>query len=319
LLTNSYFVREQLHCEQVAVQLHPKQTLMTKILLDTDIGTDVDDAVALAYLLSHPDCELLGITTVTGEAEKRASLVSVLCKAAGKEIPIYPGADRPMQGPQRQPIAQQAAALPRWPHQTDFPQGQAVEFLAETIRAHPGEVTLLTIGPLTNAGMLFSTYPDVAALLAGLVMMGGNFDEAGSEGGRIEWNVAGDPLASEIVYAATVGLHRSLGLNVTQKVIMSAEEVRKRFTAPLLGPVLDMAEIWFAGFYPFITYHDPLAAATIFEPDLCAYQQGTVTVDKTDKPGKTIWQPGQADAPHQVAMTVDADRYFEHFFHVVGS
>ena len=51
---------------------------MTKILLDTDIGTDVDDAVCLAYLLSHPDCELLGITTVTGEAEKRASLASVL-------------------------------------------------------------------------------------------------------------------------------------------------------------------------------------------------------------------------------------------------
>src|SRR5687768_16026114 len=106
---------------------------MTKILLDTDIGTDVDDAVCLAYLLSHLDCELLGITTVTGEAEKRASLASVLCKAAGRDIPIYPGADNPMQGEQRQRIAQQAAALPRWPHETDFPKGQAVEFLATTI------------------------------------------------------------------------------------------------------------------------------------------------------------------------------------------
>jgi purine nucleosidase len=83
---------------------------MTKVLLDTDIGTDVDDAVALAYLLSHPDCELLGITTVTGEATKRASLASVVCKAAGKEIPIYPGAEHPMQGEQRQPAAQQAAS-----------------------------------------------------------------------------------------------------------------------------------------------------------------------------------------------------------------
>jgi inosine-uridine nucleoside N-ribohydrolase len=224
-----------------------------------------------------------------------------------------------MQGPQRQPIAQQAAALPRWPHQTDFPKEKAVDFLADTIRAHPGEVIFLTIGPLTNAGMLFSTYPEVAALLAGFVMMGGNFDEAGSEGGRIEWNVAGDPLASEIVYAAAVRPHRSLGLNVTQKVVMSADEVRTRYTAPLLRPVLDMAETWFSGFYPFITYHDPLAAATIFEPELCTYQEGKVTVDNTDKPGKTIWQPGQADAPHQVAMTVDVKRYFEHFFHVVGS
>ena len=291
---------------------------MTKILLDTDIGTDVDDAVCLAYLLSHPECELLGITTVTGEVEKRASLASVMCKAAGKDIPIYPGADHPMNGVQRQSIAQQAAVLSRWPHETDFPRGQAVDFLADTIRSHPGEVTLLTIGPLTNAGMLFSEHPDVPELLDGFVMMGGNFDETGPEGPRIEWNVACDPLASEIIYKAPVRLHRSLGLNVTQQVMMSADEVRQKYTAPLLRPVLDMAEVWFAGFYPFITYHDPLAAATIFEPELCSYEQGTVRLDHTDKPGKTIWHPGASDAPHQVAMKVEVDRYFEHFFSVVG-
>jgi purine nucleosidase len=291
---------------------------MTKILLDTDIGTDVDDAVCLAYLLSHPDCELLGITTVTGEVEKRASLASILCQMAAKDIPIYPGADRPMQGEQRQSVAQQAASLARWPHQTDFPQGQAVDFLADTIRAHPGEVTFLTIGPLTNAGLLFSQHPDVAKLLAGLVMMGGNFDQLGPEGKRIEWNVACDPLASEIVYRAPIRLHRSLGLNVTQRVMMSADEVRDRYTAPLLRPVLDMAEIWFVGFYPFITYHDPLAAATIFQPDLCSYQQGTVTLDTAEQPGRTIWQPDGVRGPHQVAMDVDVDRYFEHFFSIVG-
>ena len=292
---------------------------MIKVLLDTDIGTDVDDAVCLAYLLSHPDCELLGITTVTGEAVKRASLASVLCKAAGREIPIYPGADHPMQGEQRQPIAQQAAALKRWPHQTDFPEGQAVDFLAENIRSHPGEVTLLSVGPLTNVGLLFSAQPDVAELLAGFVMMGGNFDEVGPEAGRVEWNVAGDLLASETAYRTPVRMHRSLGLNVTQQVMMSADDVREKFDTPLLSPVLDMAEIWFAGFYPSITFHDPLAAASIFEPDLCTYQRGTVTVDHKDKPGRTIWQPGGAGAPHQVAVTVDVDRYFDHFFRVVGS
>ena len=208
--------------------------------------------------------------------------------------------------------------LPRWPHRTDFPLNQAVDFLADTIRAHPGEVILLTIGPLTNAGMLFSSYPDVAELLAGLVIMGGNFDETGAEAGRIEWNVAGDAEASEIVYETTVRLHRSLGLNVTQQVMMSAGDVREKFTAPLLRPVLDMAEIWFAGFYPNITFHDPLAAATVFEPDLCSYEPGAVTLDKADKPGKTLWQAGGPDSAHQVAMSVDVDRYFEHFFSIVG-
>ena len=83
-------------------------------------------------------------------------------------------------------------------------------------------------------------------------------------------------------------------------------------------PVLDMAEIWFAGFYPSITFHDPLAAATIFEPDLCMYEQGTVKVDQVDKPGRTLWQRSEVDSPHQVAVTVDVDRYFQHFFRVVG-
>lgn len=291
---------------------------MAKVLLDTDIGTDVDDAVALAYLLSHPDCELLGITTVTGEAMKRASLASVLCQAAGKSIPIYPGAEHPMEGEQRQPIAQQAAVLPNWPHETNFPLNQAVDFLANTIRSHPYEVTLLTIGPLTNIGTLFSTYPDVAELLAALVIMGGNFEESGPEAGRIEFNVAGDLAASEIVYKAPVKLHRSLGLNVTQQVMIEADEARERFTAPLLRPVLDMAEIWFEKFYKSITFHDPLAAATILEPDLCSYQQGKVILDHAEQPGKTIWQPGNAEAPHQVAMAVDVERYFQHFFSVVG-
>jgi purine nucleosidase len=292
---------------------------MTKVLLDTDIGTDVDDAVCLAYLLSQPDCELLGITTVTGEAVKRASLTSVLCQAAGKDIPIYPGAEHPMQGEQRQSIAQQAAALPAWPHQTDFPMNQSIDFLANTIRSYPNEVTLLTVGPLTNIGMLFSEHPDVAELLAGLVIMGGNFDEAGPAGARIEWNVAGDPQASEIIYKTAVRLHRSIGLNVTQRVVMLAEQVREQFTAPLLRPVLDMAEIWFAEFYPFITFHDPLAAATIFENDLCTYQQGTVKVDQVDQPGRTFWQPGGPDSPHQIAVAVDVDHYFQHFFNVVNT
>jgi inosine-uridine nucleoside N-ribohydrolase len=262
---------------------------------------------------------LLGITTVTGEAEKRAALTSVLCQAANKDIPIYPGADDPMQGEQRQRIAQQAAALPRWPHETDFPKGQAVDFLAQAIKSNPHEVTLLTIGPLTNIGLLFSNYPEIPSLLKGLVIMGGNFDETGPEAQRIEWNVAADPRASEIVYGTPVRLHRSLGLNVTQRVVMSAEQVRERFTVPLLRPVMDMAEIWFAGFYPSITFHDPLAAATLFEPDLCSYQQGHVKMETRDSQARTLWQPGGADDPHQVAMTVDVDRYFRHFFGVVDS
>jgi purine nucleosidase len=100
---------------------------------------------------------------------------------------------------------------------------------------------------------------------------------------------------------------------------MPADEVREKFTAPLLRPVMDMAEIWFEKFYASITFHDPLAAATIFEPELCSYQQGTVEIDTKDMPGRSILRLDGTTAPHQVAVSVNVDRYFEHFFEVVGS
>src|SRR5512146_2847997 len=130
--------------------------MSVKILLDTDIGSDIDDAVCLAWLLANPDCELLGITTVTGEPVKRAMLASALCRVAGKDIPVYPGAGIPLLIPQLQLKAKQVKALSRYPHQNKFHKGEAVEFLRRTIRNYPGEIVLLTIGPLTNIGMLFS-------------------------------------------------------------------------------------------------------------------------------------------------------------------
>src|SRR5687767_919361 len=107
-----------------------------KVILDTDIGSDIDDAICLAYLLAQPACELLGITTVSGEPVERAKLASALCKAAGQDVPIYPGAEQPLISVQRQPRSQQSAMLDRWPHETDFPRYEAVEFLRRTIRAN---------------------------------------------------------------------------------------------------------------------------------------------------------------------------------------
>ena len=293
-----------------------------KILLDTDIGTDVDDAVALAYLLAQPECELLGITTVTGEADKRASLASVLCRAAGRDIPIYPGAEQPFQIEQKQPTAQQAAVLPNWPHETEFPKGQAIDFLRRTIRAHPHEVTLLAIGPLTNIGRLFQADPEISMLLKGLVLMGGAFNPAFRR--PPEWNIRLDPHAAEVVYNAPVRLHRSVGLDVTTQVFLLEADVRARFNAPIFRSVLEMSEIWYEQYATFrrdaarITFHDPLAAAMIFDDSLYEFQQGSVRVDveHLKLPGETTFESGGADAPHQVAVNVDAERYFEHFFGV---
>ncbi len=294
----------------------------TKILLDTDIGSDIDDAVCLAYLLKQPRCELLGITTVTGEADLRARLASALCTHAGKNVPIYPGARNPLLLPQRQERAQQAEALSRWQHRKDFPEGEAVAFMRETIHRHPHEVVLLTIGPLTNVGLLFSVDPRIPSLLKGLVMMCGRFLDPPPEGyGPLEWNAIVDAHASTIVYGRDVKLHRSVGLDVTSRVSMTREEFQNTYRdVPVMAPVLDWSEIWFRD-WPGTTFHDPLAAATVFEPSLCEFTAGTVRMDLTggDSFGLTRWQPGGEVPPHEIASAVDAPAFFRHYNSILGA
>jgi inosine-uridine nucleoside N-ribohydrolase len=288
-----------------------------KLLLDTDIGSDIDDAMCLAYLLAQPDCELLGITTVSGEPEKRAMLASAICQAAGKDVPILPGAPLPLLIPPRQPLAPQAAALGQWPHRRGFPAGHAIGLMREVIYRHPGEVTLLAIGPMTNVALLFALDPEVPQLLKGLYMMIGAF---GRENDilRHEWNALNDPHAAAIVYRAATPIHRSVGLDVTLQVQMDAAEVRRRFQAPLLRPVLAMAEVWFQN-RSTVTFHDPLAAVSIFNPQVCTYTRGEVQVElpSPQLAGMTYFRADPA-GPHEVALQVDAGAFFDEYFGVTA-
>ncbi len=286
-----------------------------KVLLDTDIGSDIDDAVCLAYLLAEPECELVGITTVTGEAHKRAMMASALCNVAGRSVPIFPGAEEPLLITQQQPYAPQAAGLARWDHKTTFPHGQAVAFMRQTIREYPGDILLLTIGPLTNVARLFSGDAEIPSLLRGLVMMCGVFTNRLPGVGPLEWNAKLDPHATAIVYGAATSVHRSIGLDVTCQVTMSATEVRQRFHADLLRPVLDFAEVWFQR-ADRITFHDPLAAVSIFAEEICTFERGIVEVEVADPDlqGFTHWRPGGPGDRHEVALTVNPARFFEHFF-----
>ncbi len=286
-----------------------------KIILDTDIGSDIDDAVCLAYLLAQPEADLLGITTVTGEGLQRAQMASALCRVAGRDdIPIYPGAELPLLVKALQPAAPQSSALPRWPHRADgYPAGEAIEFLRQTIRANPSEITLLAIGPLTNIALLFAVDPEIPALLDSLVLMSGCFRRTFGE-----WNVINDPHASAMVYRTPGVTIKVIGLDVTQQVRLAADEVRTRFNTPLLRPVLDFAEVWFEK-QPEITFHDPLAAVTIFDEQVCGFERGTITVNlglPADL-GVTHWTPGTGE--HHAALVVEPGRFFDLFFGVFES
>lgn len=291
---------------------------MKKIILDTDIGSDIDDALALAYLLREPACELLGITTVSGQPLERAELASALCCAAGREdIPIYPGIAQPFLGRQYQPKASQAEKLPHWPHRTAFEENRAISFLQRTIRENPGEVTLLAIGPMTNVAALFCMDREIPALLDSLVLMCGNFDGAAE---RPEWNAKCDWVASSIVYASGVKLHRSYGLNVTLQVGMPVGEVLPRMTGPVLSPAADFAQTWIKRPEQTMYFHDPLAAVCLFEPEICTYERGRVEVEILPEgvSGRTILQPCP-DGGCEAAVSVDAERFFQRFFAVAGN
>ena len=293
------------------------------VLLDTDIGSDIDDAVALAYLLHQPRCELLGITTVTGEAHKRASLADAVCRVAGRtDVPIHVGVESPLLVAQHQPEATQSEALTeQWPSRNFGPENTAVSFLRETIRAQPGEITLLAIGPLTNIALLFALDPEIPSLLGQLVIMGGQFFGTTSRGlGVCEWNILCDPHAAAMVFAAPISRMTAVGLDVTTQCELSADECRRRFSASA-GPlrlVADMAEVWFRG-RDAITFHDPLAAALIFEPSLCETVPARIAVELVSPltPGQTVLQ-GDPPLRHQVARTVDAEAFFTHYFATVS-
>jgi inosine-uridine nucleoside N-ribohydrolase len=299
--------------------------MSTKILLDTDIDIigDIDDAMCLAYLLAQPACELLGISTVSWATDKRAMVASALCTAAGRRVPIFPGAETPLLVPlpavePRQPYDIERAVLERWDHEEVFPRGQAIEFMRQTIRDQPGEVILLAIGPLTNIALLFAVDPQIPRLLKGLVMMAGVFESHSSSAGLREWNALLDPHATAMVYRADIGMHRSIGLNVTQRLTMSAEQVRQHLhsnQSPILG---DMVETWFRT-SDSITFHDPLAAASIFEPNLCRFERGSVEIELLSERlrGMTYWTPAALDSRHEVAMQVDSTMFFEHYFSIV--
>lgn len=279
------------------------------ILLDTDPGSDIDDAIAISYLLKKKECDLLGITTVTGLVDQRAAIAEVLCRAAGRtNIPIHCGhSDVLAYGP-GQPRCPHFESIAHLPHRKDRKPNEAVEFLRKTIRSRPGEITLLSIGPLQNIALLFAIDPEIPGLLKEFVSMAGVF----AMDIESEWNCACDPVATAMVAKAKRERHYWIGLDVTMKCQLGQAACKDRFKGPLLELVLQMAGDWFKH-TDRITFHDPLAAASLFNPGLCTFEQGRVTVNP--EKGQTKFAAGEGD--DLVATKVDSERFFEEYFGVL--
>src|SRR5579883_372352 len=189
------------------------------ILLDTDIGTDIDDAFALALIVRSPELELLGVTTVSGDTHARARLAAKLLWESGlRTIPVVAGEPgRPL------PIEQT-----RWADGFKSPQlrqGSAVDFLDSTLRHRQGKTTIVAIGPLTNIAALLQKDPSITSKISRIVMMGGSIHHGyGDDPSPVaEYNIASDPAAAQKVFTAGVSI-LMVPLDVTAMLQLHAAE-----------------------------------------------------------------------------------------------
>ena len=296
------------------------------LLFDTDIGTDIDDAVCLAYLLRHPRCELLGITTVSGHPSTRAALADAVCRAAGRQdIPIHSGNDVGINMGIVQPLCTQAEILTQYPHQApeSFAPYTAVPFLRDQILARPGELTLLAVGPLTNLAILFTLDPTIPAKLKRLVIMGGMFTWS-VPGATSEWNIKSDPVAAAIVFRAPVPELLAVGLDVTTQCRMPYADCLARFeqAGGPLSVVAAAAKAWrHHCSSPQLTFHDPLAGAVVFHPELCQFQAGRISVELQSEHfiGATLFDAAATEKNHKTAQTVNAEGFFKNYFDIAAS
>ena len=285
----------------------------TKWLLDTDIGNDNDDCMALGYLLARSDAELLGITTVTGESTRRAMLADIMCRLAGKSIPVYPGCEKPLIGEllQKRMNKAESEQIEFYPHNENPEQNRAIVFMKETIEAHPHEIVLAAIGPLTNIALLFAAYPHIPSLLKSLLIMGGRYSDTEAcdigKWGFVEWNIKGDPYAASIVFSADVSSRLVIGVENTCRFKLPGERVSRAVSmVPCLNPIADVVGTW-----EYAWFHDAVLLWAHDHPDRVRMLRGDISVVLNDPEnfGTTVFSPCESSATRLVT-----DLSVEEFF-----
>jgi purine nucleosidase len=245
------------------------------IILDTDIGTDIDDAFALALIINSPELDLLGVTTVSGDTHARARVAAQLLWVAGgqwRQVPVVAGEPGPPQ-----PIDQT-----RWADGFVSPQilqESAVDFLKRHLDQRPGEITLVTIGELTNVAALLKADPAVAKKIKRIVMMGGSIARGYAEGSmpEPEWNIKSNPEAAQAVFSSGIPILMA-PLDVTAMLQLDESARHRVFThlTPLTNALTILYHLWNR---PTPTLFDPMAVAMLVKPDVCETEQLAIEVD----------------------------------------
>ncbi len=333
---------------------------MHKIILDTDPG--VDDTMAIAYALAHPDIELLGLTTIYGNinidyATRNAQYVldvlgaTSVAVARGASTPsiqtplphadfvhgadglgnVYPGSE-----PGK--AASAAAVLRADARHAAVEPVDAADFIIQSARQFPGEITLVAVGPLTNVAEAYRREPALPSLVAGLVLMGGTVDEPGNVSPVSEANFLNDPHAADALLAAdwptTV-----VGLDVTHRIMLTDSDLKQLDDqAGETGSLIWNSSRFYVDFYtksgaareadePQCAMHDAAAIAYVLIPDAFTAVSGAARVIPdgmaigqlvVDRKGYAYASNHWRDRPvTSVCMAVESDRVREHFLQTI--
>jgi inosine-uridine nucleoside N-ribohydrolase len=268
-------------------------------ILDTDIGDDIDDAFALALVLRSPEIKLLGITTAFGDTELRARLVDRYLAAVGRtDIPVAAG-----KATDHKTGFTQKAYAERQPDRK-YPDG--VQFLLDQIKAHPGEVTLIAIGPLVNVGEAIKRDPATFKKLKRVVMMGGSVYRGYGPNGtapQAEWNIARDPDGAKALFGSGVPIFM-MPLDSTQVPLETADRERLfAFGSPLTDQLTLLYHQWAVGnegHSATPTLFDPVAAAYAVRPEVCPMKALRIEVD-----GKGMTRPVDGSPNAEVCVQSD--------------
>lgn len=284
---------------QPQARQHPVQL----VWIDTDIGDDIDDAFALALLLKSPEVRILGISTAFGDTETRARLVDhFLARSLGPDrasaIPVTAGLPTETSN-----VLTQRAYAEQSPAR---PHPDAVAALLAAIRAHPGQVTLLAIGPLFNVAAASQRSPETFHKLKRIVMMGGSIRRGyNTTSGKPtppdpEWNILQDPAGAQQVFSTGVPIFL-LPLDSTQIPLNAARRSQLFASAtPLANQLKLLYSEWVdqsSNHSPTPTLFDVLAAAWILQPGLCPTQPMHIVVSPQ---GLTL--PGEGASNAQVCL-----------------
>lgn len=291
-----------------------------KIIIDTDIGDDIDDAFAIALAVCSPELQLAGVTTVFRNAERRAKMCRLLLDSYGKgTLPICAGIDQPLlQNPPHLSGDRTAPDGSFIPCQFTSEMEacgcdamHAVDFLIRTIRKSPGEVTLVPIAPLTNIAVAIRMAPDIVGKVRSICLMGGYFTQ-----NVAEWNILCDPEAADIVFRSGIPI-QAIGLDVTLRCKLEGRMLEDfRLLRSRSASVLNtMMAGWLeSGTQTAPVLHDPLVIASLADPTLVEFQPRTVKIARNAEDyGKTQVVPAETPRSAAIDVAVDVDR--ERFLH----